>query len=226
LTQPRSTSTRRPRRLDIGRGAAARQRILDFIKDFIGRHGYPPSIRDIQRGCNISSTSVVAYHLKALEEQGLLQRDREVSRGLGLRGVAVAEPSVDVPMLGAIAAGAPVPVPSADTWRPGALETVGVPQTMTGGKPAFALRVRGDSMIDALINDGDLVIMEPTSGVENGQMAAVWLKQEQETTLKRFYHEGARVRLQPENPYLEPRFEPADNVEIQGRVIGVLRQYN
>jgi repressor LexA len=168
---------------------------------------------------------VVAYHLRALEEQGLLQRDREVSRGLGLRGLAVPEPSLDVPLLGAIAAGAPVPVPAADAWQPGALETVGVPQSMTLGKPAYALRVRGDSMIDALINDGDLVVMEPTNRVEDGQMAAVWLKREQETTLKRFYREGARVRLQPENPFLEPRYEPADNVEVQGRVIGVLRKY-
>ena len=226
MTHSRPASPRRSRRLDIGRGATARQRILDFIKNFIGEHGYPPSIRDIQRGCNISSTSVVAYHLKALEEQGLLQRDREVSRGLGLRGIAVPEPAVDVPMLGAIAAGAPLPVPAADAWQPGALETVGVPQSMTMGRPAFALRVRGESMIDALINDGDLVIMEPAKDVENGQMAAVWLKREQETTLKRFYREGARVRLQPENSQLQPRFESADNVEVQGRVIGVIRQYN
>lgn len=225
MTQSKSPSSRRPRRLDIGRGATARQRILDFIKNFITEHGYPPSIRDIQRGCNISSTSVVAYHLKALEEQGLLQRDREVSRGLGLRGIAVPEPAVDVPMLGVIAAGAPMPVPTADAWQPGALETVGVPQSMTMGRPAFALRVRGESMIDALINDGDLVIMEPAKAVENGQMAAVWLKREQETTLKRFYREGTRVRLQPENSQIEPRYEPADNVEIQGRVIGVIRQY-
>lgn len=226
MADQRPTSSRR--RLTViagGRGQSTRQRVLEFIRSFIGEHGYPPSVRDIQRGCDISSTSVVAYHLRALEEEGVLRRDPEVSRGLGLREMMVHEPTVDVPLLGTIAAGTPVPVPAADAWQPGALETVGVPQSLTTGRPVFALRVRGDSMIDALISDGDLVIMEQTTAVQDGQMVAVWLKREQETTLKRLYREGSRVRLQPENPFLQPRFVPADDIEVQGRVIGVIRRY-
>jgi len=205
-----------------------RQRaILKFIEEFIEDRGYPPSVRDIQDGCDISSTSVVAYNLDILNRQGHIRRDAEVSRGLEL----VAGPSrrrrpemVAVPLMGTVAAGAPFPLPTAESWAVEAQETIDLPQAIAGrGDSVYALRVKGDSMIDALIGDGDLVIMEATNTVENGQMAAVRLKLEEETTLKRFYAEGPTVRLEPANTQMEPLIEPADNVEVLSRLMAVWR---
>ena len=205
-----------------------RQRaILEFIEGFIEDRGYPPSVRDIQHGCDISSTSVVAYNLDILKEQGHIRRDAEVSRGLELVG----GPSrrrrpemVAVPLMGTVAAGAPFPLPTAESWAEEAQETIELPQAIAGrGDNVYALRVKGDSMIDALIGDGDMVIMEATHSVENGQMAAVRLKLEEETTLKRFYAEGSTVRLQPANTQMAPFTLPADNVEVLSRLLAVWR---
>ena len=133
---------------------------------------------------------------------------------------------VRVPMIGQIAAGEPIPVLAADDWiaHEGA-ETIEVTEDVTRGREnLYALKVRGTSMIDALINDGDLVIMQHAITAENGEMVAAWLKDEKETTLKRFYHEGSKVRLQPANSQMEPIYVDADKVEVQGKVIGVIRQ--
>ena len=196
-------------------------RILEFLGAFVGERGYPPTIRDVVKGCGLSSTSVAEYNLRVLERQGHIRRDREVSRGidLGKRGM------VTVPLLGQIAAGEPIPVPQSDTWDQEAWGYVEVPQSLVEAGPAYALRVKGTSMIDALIDDGDIVLVEPVSQVENGQMAVVWLKAEKEVTLKRVYWEKGEVRLQPANPHLEPRFTSPQNVAVQGMVIGVLRPY-
>ena len=201
------------------------QRILDFIEEFMDEYGYPPTIRDIQAGCEISSTSVVDYNLRALTEKGLLNRDAEVSRGLQLvnRGGQRTDFSdtVAIPLLGTVAAGDPFPLPSADSQS---IETIDLPQSITGsGEGLYALKVKGESMIDALIADGDLVIMEQTSRVENGQTAAVRLKLEEETTLKRFYREGAKIRLQPENSQMDPIMCDASNVEVLSRLVAVWR---
>ncbi|MSQ62113.1 MAG: repressor LexA [Dehalococcoidia bacterium] len=198
--------------------------ILDFIGRFIDDKDYPPSIRDIQQACAISSTSVVDYNLKALERMGLIRRDREVSRAIELLDGRRRRRTVAVPVVGRIAAGFPIPVPSADTWSSGAEDTVEVTEAMTRGKEnVFALRVQGTSMIDALINDGDIVLMESAASVSDGEMAAVWLRREEETTLKKVYHEGNRVRLQPANSAMKPIYTDADNVEVQGRVLSTLR---
>ncbi|HWO73865.1 MAG TPA: transcriptional repressor LexA, partial [Dehalococcoidia bacterium] len=164
--------------------SAKQQAILRFIRDFIREHDYPPSIRDIQDGCGISSTSVVDYNLKALERLGYIRRDREVSRAIELVGRARTR---TVPVIGQIAAGQPIPVPSADTWSQQEFEEeIEVTDQMTRGKEnVFALRVKGTSMIDALVNDGDLVLMEQTNSWDDGDMVAVWLKDRQETTLKK-----------------------------------------
>lgn len=201
------------------------RQILDFIRRFIDRMNYPPSIRDIQVGCNISSTSVVDYNLKALERLGYIRRDREVSRAIELlTGSGRRVRTVGVPVLGTIAAGQPIPVPSQDTWATVAEDTIEVTSDLTRGKEnVFALRVKGTSMIDALINDGDTVLLEPASTADNGDMVAVWLKREGETTLKKFYHEGDRIRLQPANVTMEPIYTDPENVEIQGKVVGVIR---
>jgi len=199
------------------------QKILQFIRDFVREKDYPPSIRDIQVGCGISSTSVVDYNLKALERRGLIRRDREISRAIELLDRRGRRPRVvDVPLLGVIAAGQPILVP--DTVDVATAETIPVTEDFIGGREGvFALRVKGTSMIDALIHDGDIVLMQATNHAEDGEMVAVWLKREGETTLKKFYREGNRVRLQPMNATMDPIYTDADNVEIQGRVLGTLR---
>ncbi len=205
-----------------------RQRqILQFIREFVKEHSYPPTVRDIQKGCNISSTSVVDYHMNILEREGYLRRDPEVSRGIEMLGSARrTEETVSIPLVGVIAAGEPIPVPSADTWRGiESIETLEVPQALVGRNPdIYALRVKGQSMIDALIDDGDIVLMQPVRATRNGEMVAIWLKREKEVTLKRFYQEGRRVRLQPANSQMAPIVTQASNVEIQGKVIGVIRR--
>jgi repressor LexA len=192
--------------------------ILRFIREFIREHDYPPSIRDIQDGCGISSTSVVDYNLKALERLGHIRRDREVSRAIELVGRVRMR---TVPVVGQIAAGEPIPVPSADTWTQQDFEDeIEVTDQMTHGRDnVFALRVKGSSMIDALVNDGDLVLMEQTNAWDDGDMVAVWLRDRQETTLKKIYNEGPRIRLQPANASMDPIYARAEDVEVQGKVL-------
>ncbi|MGD0780170.1 MAG: transcriptional repressor LexA [Dehalococcoidales bacterium] len=203
------------------------RRIIRYIDRFLSEKGYPPSIRDIQRGCDISSTSVVDYNLNILESRGYIDRHADVSRGIRLLTKTTAsEKMVAVPVIGMIAAGKPIPVPTPDTWDIAAVsETMGMPAELTQGKEdIYALRVKGTSMVDALINDGDIILMQYVSAVENGQMAAVWLKSEKEVTLKKVYVEPDKIRLQPANSQMLPFYTQPDNIEIQGRVIAVIRQ--
>ena len=208
------------------KGLSAKQDgIVRFLRQFIDEHDYPPSIRDIQVGCDISSTSVVDYNLKALERLGIIRRDREVSRGIELLDRGSRRPrTIPVPILGTIAAGQPIPVPANDTWSEIDYDNVfDATEDMTRGREhVFALRVRGTSMIDALVNDGDLVILEQTSSCDDGDMVAAWLKLEEEATLKKFYREGDRVRLQPANSTMKPIFTQADNVEVRGKVLATI----
>ncbi|MEE8337816.1 MAG: transcriptional repressor LexA [Dehalococcoidia bacterium] len=201
--------------------------ILDFLRGFIEQKDYPPSIRDIQHGCGISSTSVVDYNLKRLEEKGYIRRDREVSRAIELTTTGGRRArAVRVPVVGTIAAGSPIPMPLESMPLDAYDEYVEVTDGQTGGRPnVFALRVEGESMIDALINDGDIVLMEPTKAFEDGGVFAVWLKDENETTLKKVFLEGDRVRLQPMNSQMEAFYTAADNVEVQGRVLGAIRSW-
>ncbi|MEE9400273.1 MAG: transcriptional repressor LexA [Dehalococcoidales bacterium] len=207
--------------------SSKQQRIIDFIHRFAADRGYPPTIRDIQSGCGISSTSVVDYHLNILEKEGYIRRHPEVSRGIELPNRPLSTRSlVQVPIIGQIAAGKPIPVPAPDTWDVTAsAETLEIPADLTQGKGGiYALKVKGLSMLDALINDGDIVLMQSTSTVENGEMAAVWLKAEKEVTLKKVYIEADRIRLQPANRQMQPIYAEPGNVEVQGRVIAVIRQ--
>ena len=201
--------------------------ILRFIRAFIEQHDYPPSIRQIQEGCQISSTSVVDYNLKALERLSLIRRDREVSRAIEILERGGRRPrTVAIPIIGRIAAGEPIPVPTADTWNSADYDDIiEVTRDMIGGRQnVYGVRVKGSSMIDALVNDGDIVLMEATNAADNGDMVAAWLKREQEATLKHFYHEGDRVRLQPANATMAPIYTDAANVEIQGKVVLTLRR--
>jgi len=203
------------------------QHIIDFIHNFLVDSGYPPTIRDIQGGCGISSTSVVDYNLNILKKEGYIRRHPEVSRGIELLTRPLTSLSrVQVPIIGQIAAGEPIPVPTPDTWDvTAAAETLEVTTDLTRGRGGvYALKVKGLSMVDALINDGDMVLMQYVNVVENGEMAAVWLKAEKEVTLKKVYVESGRIRLQPANSQMQPIYAEPGNVEIQGRVIAVIRQ--
>jgi len=196
-------------------------RIIDFLHRFFHERGYPPTIRDIQNGCQISSTSVVEYNLRILEREGHIRRVREISRGIELGARRV----VRVPIIGHIAAGEPIPVPTSDSWNMEELESLELTEELTRGKEGvYALKVKGTSMIDALIGDGDMVLMQQVATAENGEMVAVWLKREREATLKRFYLESGRVRLQPANEEMAPIYADPENVAIQGKVIGVIRR--
>jgi repressor LexA len=208
----------------MARTSSTRQRILSFIGRFINERGYAPTVRDIARGCHISTPSVVQHHLNTLEREGYIRRDPEVFRSIQLVGRR-REAISRVPLLGAIAAGKPIPVPTPDTWTTIPEETLRLTDEVTQGKKdIYALRVKGTSMIDALIDDGDTVLIQQTNKVEDGEMAAVWLRLEQEVTLKKVYHEDGRIRLQPANKEMKPMYYKSDDVEIQGKVIGVLRK--
>ena len=225
-----------------------RQRdILEFTLGYMEQHGRPPTIREIGKAARINSTSVVNYNLGKLEEKGFLSRDHDVSRGLRLTDkasefiasltkaagsvrVAVQEAFVRIPIWGDIGA-SPSPLPTFDDFELLARDDdetrVVVPTTMLKVKSdnLYALRVRGDSMIDAMVNDGDTVIMQPQYEARNGEMVAVYLRKDNSATLKRFYHDDdGRVRLQPANPTLKPIYVDPEDVQIQGKVVLVIRQ--
>jgi len=204
----------------------SRLRILNFIRVFLQEKGYAPTVRDIVRGCGISTSSVVQYHLNMLEKEGYIRRDPQVFRSIRLADQE-SPATLRVPLLGTIAAGEPLPVPAPDTWATVPEETVQLTEELARGRDGiYALRVKGTSMIDALIDDGDTVLMQQVSTVDDGDMAAVWLRREQEVmaavwlrreqevTLKKVYREGNRIRLQPANRQMEPLYQHPDNVEI------------
>jgi repressor LexA len=200
-----------------------RTKILDFIRHFLEQRGLAPTVGEIQRGLNISSKSVVDRHLKALEEEGHIKRNTRVTRGIDVSGMG--KRSHSVPLFGTIAAGQPIPVPTEDTWHNVALDTVDVPADfLSSGSQAYALEVKGTSMIDALVDDGDIVILESVSTADDGEMVAAWLKEEEEATLKKLYREKGRIRLQPANQTMEPIYVAPGNLHVQGKVVAVLRK--
>lgn len=205
------------------------QKVLDCIAEYVDEHGFPPTVREIGDAIGVNSTSLVSYYLKRLEERGLIVREPSMSRAIQLTEpaaneitVEISENNLSIPFLGYIAAGSPLNFESLE----GSDETIEINRALFGRDVSelYALKVQGDSMIDALINDGDIVVFKHQERVEQGQMAAVRLKDESETTLKKFYDEGKRVRLQPANPTMDPIYVPAGNVEVQGKVVLVIRQ--
>ncbi len=206
-----------------------RQRILDFIQSFIEENGLPPTVRDIQKACEISSTSVVDYNLRILNRDGYLNRRPDVARGIELLD-DMGQPMSAVPkvqVVGRIAAGSPLPAFSTEESSSGQeFDTIEVsPELTRRHGRLYALEVQGQSMIDALIDDGDVVIIKATELAEPGEMVVAWLKEEEEATLKKFYPEGEQIRLQPANSSMGPIFSSADNVEIRGKVVSVIRKY-
>jgi repressor LexA len=206
------------------------QKIIDFIQDYQRKHKHPPSIREIGENCGISSTSVVNYYLDQLEKSGHIERDRKISRGVRLTGSSPLGDLLRIPMLGRIQAGLPIPVPSgADFTSFTPEDSVDIAMSLMPskekGKDLFALEVQGESMIDAMINDGDIVIMKPAQEAKNGDMVAVWLPDKNETTLKYFYKEKDRYRLQPANPTMKAIYvDKSDPLEIKGKVVMVIRK--
>ena len=205
-----------------------RQKILDFIQDFITENGIPPTVRDIQRACDVSSTSVVDYNLHKLRQAGYLNRRPDVARGIELLDES-GQPVSSLPrvqIVGAIAAGMPIPVFSTEGAASSEeFDTIEVsPDLPRRYGKLYGLTVNGTSMIDALIDDGDVVIVRPGQEAANGEMVVAWLKSEEEATLKKFYLEGNRVRLQPANSGMDPIYCAAENVKVHGKVVAVIRK--
>jgi repressor LexA len=206
------------------------QKILDFIASYQREHKHPPSIREIGEYCDISSTSVVNYYLDQLEKNGHIERDRKISRGVRLTVPSPIGDMFRVPMMGVIQAGEPIPVPTnADFGSFTPEDSVEVAMSLMPakekGKELFALKVQGESMIDAMVNDGDIVILKPTQDARNGDMVAVWLSDRNETTLKFFFKEKDKYRLQPANPTMKPIYiDKNESLEIKGKVVMVIRK--
>lgn len=209
-----------------------RQRgILEFINHFSDEHGYPPTIREIGAAVNIKSTSVVNYNLNKLNKEGFIARSKKFSRGIRVVGQN-GETRVDflnVPMVGQIVAGQPTPHLGDDLDYYDEDSTIPVPRSFIGNNDpgeVYALTVNGLSIIDAMINDGDVVVLKRQEIARNGEMVAAWLTERGEITLKRFYDDGDKARLQPANPTMNPIYVDKDKVQIQGKVLAVLRQVN
>lgn len=194
-----------------------REKVLEFVQAFTADKGYPPTYEEIKAAVGLSSKSHVNYYLRALEADGLIERTPHTPRGLRLVGLAPATFDVDVE--GTIAAGQPFEL--AD--RPGSsLELTA--DIADPRKDLYALQVQGESMVDELVADGDLLIVERQEDASRGQTAVVHLRDRDEATLKRVYPEGEQIRLQPAHPTMPPIYADARNVRVQGRVVAVIRQ--
>lgn len=209
-------------------------KVLEFMTNYQNENGRPPSIREIGEKVKISSTSVVNYYLDQLKKMGYLERDTRVSRGLRLTDkvnevVQILTDTLRVPILGPIAAGPLmlVPEPGVDYMNEKEFRAVEIARSLLSskekGNDLYALEVKGDSMIDAMINDGDIVVMKPAQDARNGEMVAVRVNDEY--TLKYFYKEKDRYRLQPANPTMKPIIlKRNEQPEINGKVVMVIRR--
>lgn len=200
------------------------RRILEFINEFMVENPFPPTIRDIAHSCGISSTSVVDYNLRILEREGYISRTADVSRGIRLikapETFGETVKVIKVPIVGNIAAGEPLNIETQTSYS----DDIEVPGFLVNDKPnVFAAKVKGESMIDALVADGDLVIMEPTDNPSNGDMVAAFLEDNNEVTLKHFYMQNGIVTLKPANPLMSPITVPAEKVAVRGKVVGIIR---
>lgn len=224
------------------------QKILKFLEEYQTQFGYPPSIREIGEKTGISSTSVVNYYLDQLEKMGMIERESHISRGIRLiktevdaiplaqqvkQAIGTVSEAINnlvsIPVVGRIFASNPVPVPPSDFSYYDAESSIDLAASLLPPREKisdlFALEVKGDSMIDAMVNEGDIVVMKRAQEAKNGDMVAVWLTDRDETTLKYFYKEGNRVRLQPANPTMQPIYvDDPRTVQVQGKVVMVIRR--
>jgi len=200
------------------------KKILAFLKEYQITNNYPPSIREIGENTGISSTSVVNYYLDQLEKMGHIERDRKISRGVRLAASNPLGEMAKIPVYGPIAAGIPIPELHPDEDYD-AVEIAASLLPSEKTDDLYALEVQGDSMIDAMINDGDIVVLKHAIEANNGEMVAVWLPENNEATLKYFFKETNGYRLQPANPTMDPIFIGKDEpLEIKGKVVMVIRQ--
>ena len=195
-----------------------RQReILDYLNDFIQQQGYAPSLEEIGKRFGLSSLATVHKHLTNLQDKGFIRRAWNRSRSVEIVPDRSGGRAVELPLLGLVAAGSPIEAVTTP-------ETISVPEDLVGKRETYVLRVRGDSMIDEQIRDGDFVIVEDRKLAENGEMV-IALVRGSDVTLKKFYRENGHVRLQPANPAMRPMVVQADDVQVQGVVIAVMRKY-
>jgi repressor LexA len=193
------------------------QQILTFIEQFLEQNGYPPTYEEIRVGLNFSSKSLVNYHLEALEEAGRLTRSPHTTRGLRLTSE---NGTVRVPVMANTTGEAPVAGPEPDPPEAIKLTYDLVPDS----DDLYACKIQTGSMPDALLNSGDIVVIQPQSQAENGELVAVWLVQQNKTTFRRYYRENGHIRLQPDNPTMAPLLVQAEAIELQGKVVAVIRQ--
>lgn len=222
---------------DFKKLSTRQQNIMKFMFRYMEDNGYPPTIREIGEACNINSTSVVNYNLNKLVSAGYLERSDKVSRGLRIiapipgmtskkRVVRAASNLNSVAIVGHIAAGTPIALPDETGHHYDEDDVISVPNMLLNGydeAEVYALTVKGDSMIDAMIQDGDIVILRRQSTANNGDMVAAWLPDDNETTLKYFHKETDQIRLQPAHPSYDPIFVHPSNCEIKGKVLSVIR---
>ena len=195
-----------------------RQReILDYLSEFIQQQGYAPSLEEIGRRFNLSSLATVHKHLTNLQEKGFIRRAWNRSRSVEVVPTRMGVRALELPLLGYVAAGAPIEAVATN-------ETIAVPEALVGKRDSYVLRVKGDSMIDEQIRDGDFVIVEDRKSVDNGEMV-IALVGGLDVTLKKFYRENGKIRLQPANPSMQPIMVDPDRVQVQGVVVGVMRKY-
>ncbi len=224
------------------------KKIMEFLTEFQDKSGYSPSIREIGDRIGVNSTSLVDFYLDKLTERGDIVREKHISRSIRVMkpvynaqtitskirktmqdaSIAVNE-VLRIPLAGRIVASAPVPVPESDVAYFDPESSIEIARGMLSPKEKvselFALEVQGDSMIDAMVNDGDIVIMKPAHEALNGEMVAVWMDDSNETTLKYYYKESDHIRLQPANPTMEPIYiDPSRHLRIMGKVVLVIRQ--
>lgn len=223
------------------------RKIMEFLTKFQDSNGYSPSIRQIGDSINVKSTSLVDYYLTQLQNMGYIEREDRISRSIRvlqpitpissipgkvaevIRGAGnVLSDMVSIPLAGRIVASAPIPMPTSDLNYYDAESSVDIARSFLPSKDVsdlFALEVSGDSMIDAMINDGDIVVMKKAASANNGEMVAVWLDDKDETTLKYFYKEANGIRLQPANPSMGPIYvQNPKSLRIMGKVVLVIRQ--
>jgi repressor LexA len=195
-----------------------RQReILDYLNEFITQHGYAPSLEEVGRRFGLSSLATVHKHLTNLQQKGFIRRTWNRSRSVEVVPSRSGGRAVELPLLGFVAAGAPIEAVTSS-------ETISVPEDLVGKRDTYVLRVRGDSMIDEQIRDGDYVVVEDRKQADNGEMV-IALVGGTDVTLKKFYRENGRIRLQPANPAMLPLIFEADQIQVQGVVVGVMRRY-
>ena len=211
------------------------RKILEFLVTFQDENGYPPTIRQIGEQISVNSTSQVTYYLKQLEKWNYIERDEHTSRSIRVLDNVVNQIKkrtgelFQIPVLGRIVASEPIPMPQSDVNYYDEMTSVDVASSLlphNDGGDLFALEVQGDSMIDAMVNEGDIIILKPTKVADNGDMVAVWLDDANETTLKYFFRERDHIRLQPANPSMAPiRIDNTTALRIMGKVVMVVRQY-